>query len=172
MRLTLPAILLLMLSAVAPLGCGGSSDQPSLKEYYAELIRVQVEGQQRTPAANVNLGEIPADARPEELHRLLKAGLTASRELNAAFLEDLKSIDTPAEAETAHGELVAAIDALDAWLNEMIAGVDGVASLEEFGAMTERSAFIDAEQAFIEACRKLQRIADANSIVVDLACTH
>ncbi|MBI5284282.1 MAG: hypothetical protein HY874_04225 [Chloroflexi bacterium] len=166
------AVLGLALGAVMLLGCGGSGTEPSLKVYYAEMVRVQVEGQQRTPSANVNLGEIPADTPPEELRGRLKEGLRASRVLNDAYLQDVKSIEPPAEAETAHGELVAAIDAVNAWLDGMIAGVDGISSLDEFDALVNRSAFLEAEQAFAEACAGLQRIATDDGIEVDLQCTH
>lgn len=172
MRLTLGAILLLMLSAVTLLGCDGGGDELSLKEYYAELSRAQVEAGQRTPSADVDPGDIPADTPPEELRRLLKEGLRASRELNEAFLEDLKSIEPPAEAESVHEDYLAAIDAVGAWIEGTIETVDGVDSLEEFEKQVDLSAYRDIEQGFIEACTELERIAADNGIEVDLECTH
>ena len=172
MRSVSLAILVLALGAVMLPGCDGGGAEPSLKEYYAEMVRVQVEGQQRTPSANVNLGEIPADTPPDELRRRLKEGLRASRGLNDAYLQDVKSIEPPGEAEAAHGELVAAISDVNAWLDGMIAGVDGIGSLDEFEALVNRSAFLEVEHAFAEACTELQRIATDDGIEVDLQCTH
>ena len=173
MRLRLLAIPLLMLSAVTLSGCdGGGGDGLSLKEYYAELTRLQAIAGQRTPSADVHLGDIPADTPPEELRRRLKEGLTASRELNGAFRDDLKSIEPPRKAETAHEEFVASIDAVSAWLEGTIAAVDGVNSLEEFEARVDFSAYGDVEQRFVEACSELERIATDNGVQVDLQCTQ
>ena len=90
----------------------------------------------------------------------------------ADFGSALDDLEPPAEAETAHNELVAAVGPIPALFNDVAQQVPDTVTLEESenydpfpgGEGTEPLQRLD------EACAALEQVAADNGIEVDLAC--
>jgi hypothetical protein len=81
----------------------------------------------------------------------------------------LDDLDPPAEAESAHTDLVEATNSVVAAFEEIQTGVEGVtdaAGLEELLNSADTSAFT----TFGAACQAVQVLADENQIEVDVGC--
>jgi hypothetical protein len=93
--------------------------------------------------------------------------MIAWRELNRTFLDDLKSINPPAEAEPAHEKLVVATEAIDAWFGEMIAALTVDCWSMTRSCSVPRTAMPNSGSS---TRTELERVATDNGIAVNLDC--
>ena len=96
--------------------------------------------------------------------------LRAREQSYRRFIAEMESLAPPGEAADAHdaslSALRAAVDALPA----TIAAVGGLEDVGELAAAVTVSPFGAAQERLGDACRELQRVADAAVVEVDLRC--
>jgi len=151
---------LLTASAAA---CGGGGAM-SLEDYFQELDTIF----ENRDAGFEDMGEQYPESfsDPDETRDYLDGAIL----LLEGVIGDARNLDPPAEAEDAHNEFLDANDeALEA-LDTVREGVADAETPDDIDAVVnETDPVVDAAiQHFENACFKLQGVADANNIDVDL----
>ncbi len=150
--------------------CGGG-DSLSLPEYFDEIDRIRVEAEARAAAADsIDLSAIEPGTPPDALRETVRKGLGEARDANDAVLDELKAIDPPPETKDVHRELMDVYAEITRQIDDAIAGVDTIDSVDEIGQLYDPEAFAEAERRADAACDALQQIADDNGIDTNLKC--
>ena len=166
LRLLLPiGALLVALGAIAA-ACGGG--ELSLEEYFQRVDQAGDEFDTRIEGLE--------DAFPEAFEEptVTRDFFTAAVPIFRDFIDGLAAIDPPAAVEDEHNERVAAGEAFEERVGDLVnrlADVESASELEDlFDELEEDPEFTAAEERFEAACLSLQGIADANGVGVDLEC--
>ena len=158
--------MLLVLGTIAA-ACGDDGEL-SLEEYFQQVDQVGDDFDTRTEALE---DAFPAAfEEPAATRDLFNAGLP----IFSDFVDAIDDIDPPAAVEDEHNEAVAAGQAFEERIEDLVnrlADVESASELEDlFTELEEDPEFTAAEERFEAACLSLQGIADANGIAVDLEC--
>lgn len=172
----LPSRLLLLIASLScllfvALACGddddgGSTNTPlTLEQYFVRLEPYISE------YAATNLDEYPGGFESLVVTVSYYHDLT---QLMRGALDEMVDLEAPPEAESEHGNLVAAGEIVYSEIlkvqEEIMALEDDVALKEWYSNFVPVSGLLEASQDVEESCRALQDIADTNSIDVDLLC--
>ena len=176
----LSAIVVLMLG-VAAAACGDDDDEdgngaptgdgePDAEAYYSDVDRIQ--NRLTTHLADIEEQSNEAYGDPEKAATSLAAATSAGE----SALADIKALDVPSVAATAHADLVAAAEAMISALDGMIAGLEGIEGTgPEYTnwlgdiAQTD-SEYTQAVNQLREACDGMQDAADNSQVEIVIQC--
>ena len=137
-----------------------TADEPSLNAYFNGLQALSDEVRNRANSL----------AQPASLDDDVVGAFNQSLGIFRDFLDDVRDLNPPSEAQDAHDALVSALDDFIDGNEELIAQLADVSTAAEFGAILQ-NAPAEAEQAPVgSACEVLQRVATDNNIGVNLDC--
>lgn len=164
--------LLLALASVAA-ACGGGGaidpqDRQALEEYFQEVKAKSDEAEEKNQALvdGVPL-EFATEAEEIDATRRYVEGLAA---IVTDFVAALEAIEPPPQVREAHEETVGAAEDWAGLLEDLGQQIQGVETVAELDKLFNDPAAGNANERFGRGCQKLQEIADANEIAVDLGC--
>jgi hypothetical protein len=170
--------LLPLAAGIIAMACNGDGRLP-LDEYFQQIEPLF--NTSTTLSANLEQqleGKLPAAQSDEERILVVQEFLTPVENLYEAMIIELENLDPPGKVEDAHEEALAAtrelfelITGLSARLED-VESVDNLEELQELTAELEEPEFTAAEGRRNAACAKLQEIAGANALTVELACAE
>ena len=150
----------------------GDDSELTLEEYFQQIDAIGDEADKRFEALSMDLfPEEGFDSEEEEIQasRDLLDGADA---INRDILDALNGIGPPAEAEFAHDEFADAVAELlevGRSINGQLADVESVSELVK---VVDESGLEAAGDQAVQACFKLQEIADSNDIEAGLDCSE
>ncbi len=158
----------MVLSSVAP-ACGGSGGQLGLADYFQRFAAANADAENRGNVLQTTLQSDLQNASDQRAalayHDFLQQSLVVSND----FLDKVSSLDPPLEARSAHLEYVAAFHELAVAFQGAVDAVGRVKTRTEAEQVVLQRITPAAQEAGL-ACARLQQIANANSINVDLKC--
>ena len=166
------AALLVGLAAFGVACKNGGGGGLSLEEYFQKVDEVQENNDATFATQEASQGEPAADASGEELAALLRDSITASADTLRDTASKADDIDPPDEVAGPHADIVAAINASVAALDDMADAIPDTVTLADM----EQGTFFDNEElnaafdSLATACNTLETIAADNGITVDLNC--
>src|SRR3990170_1875325 len=163
-----PLAALVLVGGSAAAACAGGGGELSLQEYFQRLDRIQNDLDQRQADIESESPEALGEVEP------IKDASQSFLALLKEALDDVDSLNPPAEAQEAHDEFVSAIEKLvevNEGLTQRIEAIESRSELRELFIQLENDPeFSAAGEGVGKTCKALQDIAKDNGIGVDLAC--
>ena len=170
----LPAALLLAIAFAV--GCSDSSETLTLDEYFAEVSAIMADMGAQAEALRDNIPDPRTSA--SGLYPFVDANLPWLKDLYAGMpsiisdaVDRWKALDPPSEVESAHNGFIDAgeklVVALEAF-SDLVLDVETAAEVGTF--IIGEHSFIDAQEAWGDACYALADIGEANEIPVGRVC--
>ena len=165
---------LLVLGIIAA-ACDGD-DELTLEEFFQQGQAIDDDFEERFERV---LDDFP-DERDDEFFSneenfpLYKAALAEFPVLFAEFYDELETLNPPSEAENAFDELLTSgreLVELQEELGDRVEGAESLAELDRITVEAEAESQSVGER-YQAACQSLQKIADANGIVGNIACAE
>lgn len=152
--------------------CNGGG--PSLDDYFAQIEPLFNAANEGSAVPDPLLDQKLAAAQSDEERVLVfQEFLSASEAITRAVAVQLDGIEPVKEAQDAHEEAIQTNTELADLLGDLLSRTEDVASpgeLEDLLAELEEPELTEARERRDEACSKLQEVADANEVDVDLDC--
>jgi hypothetical protein len=162
----LPVALLLLGALALAAGCNEDSDSSAaLEDYFQHVEALSADVDSRFNEFEDALGSLTDESSTDEVSDIFEE----ARQILQDLSDGLREVDPPQEAEDAHGESLAAVDGASVALDGYLVELDAITSLDVAYAVFQTTVAPEFRKTSA-ACRELQRIADDNSIEVDLMC--
>ena len=158
--------------ALAATACSGSgSGGGSLDEYFAEYERFDNAAETRTEQLQSEYADVLAASTLDETSRAgLQEYVTKLIAARRAYLDGISKLNPPEQAAAAHGESVAAYEAVLTAYEPIIAEIKAASSIADLQRIFNGQALTDAIARSDESCRVLQALADDAGINANLEC--
>jgi hypothetical protein len=151
--------------AVAAAGCNDEGESATIEEYFQELDGVDDQFESDTNDID-NRGQQLEDEDVDGATDLFEELI----DVIEAFVDKLRDLDPPEEAEEAHDQAVENFEEAADEFRERLDAARDANSVEGFLESVFGTEQSDAIDAATEACLDLERIAADNDIDVDLDC--
>ena len=157
--------------------CGGGEpgggEALSLPEYLQRMDAVRADMHDRSFALDERHSEqLEAASTDEEWLDAYRRGFGERISVESDHLDDVKSLDPPAEAEAPHQDYVDALAEGVEFLADFNDRMDGVDSRSEVDDLWDEAGgdFDEISRRITDACSALQDLADEHGIDVNLEC--
>lgn len=156
---------LLSLAALVAVSCGGGG--VTIEEYFEELQGIVQEADEQDEALDQEFERLGAAARDAAA----VAGLYQRfATIFGDSLRAVQALDVPSEVADPHAEMVASLSEVFAILDALADQIRVAESEAELEVIFERFQLGEAAAGFDRACDRLEGIALADGIEVDLEC--
>jgi hypothetical protein len=161
-----------LLAGLASFGvaCSSSSSALTLEEYFQKIDEIQNDNDATFATQEASRADPAADASGEELAAFFSDNVTSSADVLRDTAAKADDLEAPDEVAADHDDIVAALNASVAALDDMADSIPDSMTTTELEQAFNSDALNAAFDDLATACNALEAIATANNITVDLAC--
>ena len=151
--------------ALGAMACNDDKESLTLEEYFQQVDALDNSSTERIDAV---FNGITDEGDVQQFRDAFKAFAPILEEV----ADELDDLNPPDEAKDEHDAAAKALKDFASKATEVAGGVDDIdaSTPDEFFTKVNEQGFTEASDAFAAACMDLQKLADDNSIAVDLDC--
>jgi hypothetical protein len=168
MRVVAVAGALLSLAVVVAVSCGG--DGVTLEEYFEELQAITDDAAERDEALDEEFDALGAAASEAAALAELQELFRRLADIFGDSLSAVRAVEAPTEVADLHEEFISGLAEVAAAVDRFAGLIGDAESEAEVDGVIDSFQFDEPAARFERACIRMEGVAQANGIEVDLEC--